>query len=217
MSNDPASILFPNEGRSAATPDWFSARRSEAELRLQGQHGAKDAASALFPNEKPADPAAPPAATKAPDALFSDAAPDLHEREISNVLTPLADDARLSGDTERAAELEAATASLAGEFAKAGTDPGTVAEVMQLAKEALGDTVTGPVEPERLAEMEAQAHSWIAEAGITDAELSAARRMIDDLEAVTPGIKAYLGDTGLGNNPKMIERAVREARRRGYR
>lgn len=219
------SLLFPNDATPTAAPEWYRARVGEAENRLMGRHGAQDAASALFPTEKPADPAAPPAASKAKapedvaaELFHTERAPDLHSKAVEGVIGPWAEAARLEGDAALADEWREASRTLSEDFRQAGMDAEEVGQVMELAREALGNTLPGmPVDEERLLHMQVQAEAWMVERGVTDAEIDAARRMIDDLDMRTPGLKDYLDATGLGSDPRLIEKAIREAARRGYR
>jgi predicted GNAT family acetyltransferase len=217
------NLLFPNDAAPAAAPDWYRSRVGAAENRLMGRHGSQDTASALFPTEPKAAPIAPaaPKAKALEDvaaALFhTDRAPDLHSKAVEGVIGPWAEAARLEGDAELAAEWREAATTLSDDFRQAGMDADQVTEVMQLAREALGNTLPGmPVDEERLLRMNEQGLAWMTERGVQVAEIDAARRMIDDLDLKTPGLKDYLDHTGLGSDPRMIEKAIAEAKRRNY-
>jgi len=53
--------------------------------------------------------------------------------------------------------------------------------------------------------------------GISDADLDAARRFISDVEKIAPGTISTLEATGSGNDPRLIRKAIAEAKRRDYR
>ena len=50
----------------------------------------------------------------------------------------------------------------------------------------------------------------------TDKVVAAAGRVVDALDAKTPGIKVFLEQTGMGNDLKTIQAAIRVARRNGW-
>ncbi|MDN3713293.1 hypothetical protein QWZ10_19050 [Paracoccus cavernae] len=88
---------------------------------------------------------------------------------------------------------------------------------MGLAREALGNIIMPgvPVSDERLADMRADAEVYIAENQISPDDIGLAQRLVRDLDAKTGGkVSTYLIDTGMGNDPRAIQRAVEIAKRR---
>ena len=51
----------------------------------------------------------------------------------------------------------------------------------------------------------------------TDAKLAAARSMVDEAAKKWPGVKQWLNQTGLGNDPRLIEKLAARAARRPQR
>ncbi|WP_157020501.1 hypothetical protein [Paracoccus sp. 228] len=97
-------------------------------------------------------------------------------------------------------------------------DPEDVRVIMDLTREAQGNTTFGAVDPERLEIDRARATDQLIEAGVTDADVDLARRLVTDLDAKMGGkVSAWLRGTGQGNDPRTIQRAIAEAKRRGYR
>lgn len=222
MANE--NLLFPSDAAPTTAPNWYVARTAEAERRLMGRHDRPAVqANVLFPTEERAAPAPIAKPGKAPEdvasALFrTERAPDLYDQAVKAVIEPLAESARIDGDADRAEQWRDAATTLTDDFRASGMDADEVQQVMELAREGLGNTLPGmPVDEERLSRMNEQGEAWMIERGVTDAEIDAARAMINDLELRTPGLKDYLADTGLGSDPRLIEKAIREAKRRGYR
>ena len=154
------NLLFPSDA-PAKTPDWYSARQAEADLRPSGRHQpAPDPASALFPTDPAPQPAPfvqPGQAPKdvAAGLFHTERAPDLHGKAVAGVIEPLAEAARMSGDLARADEWREASRTLSEDFRQSGMDVDEASAVMQLAREALGNTLPGlPVDEERLIDME---------------------------------------------------------------
>jgi len=214
---DPAHVLFPSDAPTQP-PEWFSAHHGAAEQRLVGNHGQRDgSAAAPFPNERKAD-ASPSAGNDddAASALFKDdaARKDVDwDRVVGGELDQHTLDAIKDGDTDRADALKSATAALTDDFRSAGTDPAEIEEAFSIVRQSAG--FKPPTSEESEASF-AAGMSEIAAAGVTDADLNAARRFIRDLETVSPGVVASLEAHNAGNNPKLILAAVREARRRKY-
>lgn len=195
--------------------------------------------SVLFPSEDPSPPAARPGQTKAPAPadpaamLFADensekpadkgsgmfpteARPD-PSSAVGSTLGPWADSLKVEGRADAAQAMRETADALASDFAQNGLSAEDTQEVMSLAREALGDT-TMPgvsVDGERLAQMRVQGEAFVAENGISHEDLGLARCLISDLDKKTSGrVSQYLNDTGMGNRPETIAKAVELARRR---
>lgn len=197
-----------------------------------------EAAYTLFPSDAPKTPASPPAPTAGFHAITSFAvkprqsaptversespAADLFPtekmpdpaREVASTLEPWALSAQIEGHDELAAEWRETAETLAADLRNAGTSQEDTNELMQLVKDAQGNTTFGVVSDERLSADRAKAEDWIAENQIADADLDLARRLVDDMDRATPGLKAWLINSGQGNDPRTIALAVREAKRR---
>lgn len=217
MSDPDLSLLFPTDAPSQA-PDWFAAQRHEAGQRLSGAQArdkAGEQADTLFGRE-PGSPA-PAAQTGDPaKALFTSEAAKFDGSAVAGFFDTFAGSAIVDGDRERARELGSAKEAMIADFQSAGTDPDDVREALDIVRERQGDTVAGPVSAERLAEEQAQTLALLAETGVSDADLNAARAFIRDLETIAPGTMRSLEATGAGNDIKLVRRAIAEARRRGY-
>lgn len=112
--------------------------------------------------------------------------------------------------------MRAVSDALAADFREHGMTADDTAEVMDLAREALGNTMPGlPVSDDRLIEMRTSAEAFISKNQISADDIGLAQRLVSDLDRKTGGrVSEYLIDTGLGNNPRTIKKAVEIARRR---
>ena len=197
---DPSHILFPADAPAleparAPAPSWHTLTPVPLKPRQQEPMAlaTPDAAAALFHTEKPAD----------------------HTRPVVDVLEGFAHSAMTDGDPARAEDWRNAATGLANDFRSAGTPEGDIAEIMQLTREAMSEVLPGmSVSAERLEATHIAAMDALTEQGVTDSDLNLARRLIDEMEAKTPGLKSYLDGTGMGNSPRVIAKAVAEAKRR---
>jgi hypothetical protein len=213
MADDAASILFPNDvpNKPSPAPEYFAAARAGAELRLMGHHG-DGADRGAGDADRPAGEQKPDAA----DVLFKDDAAGKgvdYERVVGGELDQVRMDAMKDGDTERADALKAATTALTEDFGQHGSNPADIAEAFQIVRQSAGLT---DMTPEQAEKSYADGLAAVQQASISDADLSAARRFIADLEIVSPGVVASLERHGAGNDPRLIRSAIREAKRRGY-
>lgn len=213
MSDDPAYTLFPTD----APPSSAQAPLRAAEAPRQGDKA--DAAELMFggASARPA-PAQRPGIDKDPirNAFPTEDTPDV-AASVGTTLTPWADALHAEGRQEAAAEMRAVADALAADFRQNGMTAEDTQEVMDLARESLGNMIMPgvPVGDDRLAEMRTAAESWIEENAVSQDDLDLARRLVDDLDRKTGGqVKAYLIDTGMGNRPETIAKAVEIARRR---
>lgn len=215
MSDDHASILFPNDAPKQ-TPDWFVRDREAAELRLSRR--ADDEAASMFPGERKPEAARPSAGSDASpeEALFANDAAKYDDSAAREFFDTFATNATLDGDHERAEALQEAGAALIADARSAGTNPAELGEALNILRERQGDCVAGPVSDEKLAEDFQSAMSNLMAEGVSMSDIDAARSMIDDMERISPGTKATLSETGAGNDPRLIALCIKEARRRGY-
>ncbi|WP_137113639.1 hypothetical protein [Mesorhizobium sp. GR13] len=199
---DPAHVLFPGDAPKEP-PAWFDAQKAGAEARLMGsqkreaeqqQHPAKvePDANVLFPSER-----------KGPDYA------GIVESEFESPMN----DALLAKDEGRIEELKEATTALSKNFADAGSDANDIKEAFQLIRES---APLGTLTEEARQRSFDRGMEAVKDAGISDADLSAARAFINDLQIVNPNVRHQLEAGGAGNDIRMIQLAVREARRRGY-
>lgn len=216
---DAAHILFPSDTPQAAqTPEWFKVQQAGAEVRLSGgghpkPDPAPDVAAKAFPSETRREPASIEGKDAASAIFKDDATPD-YEKLVSGELDYNRMAAIQDGDTERAEALQAATSSLSDNFKTAGTPAEELREAFDIVRQSAG---LAPPTPEEREASFAKGMEAVQSEGITDDELSAARRFIADLDKVSPGVKASLEAHGAGNSPRLIRAAVNEAKRRGYR
>lgn len=197
---EPSHILFPadapaSEPARAPAPSWHTMTPVPLKPRQPEPTplATPDAAARLFHTEMPAD----------------------HTQPVADILEGFAQSAAADGDHARAEEWQNAASGLSNDFRSAGTPENDIAEIMQLAREAMADVLPGSsVSAERLEATRIAAMDALTEQGVTDSDLGLARRLIDEMEAKTPGLKAYLDGTGMGNSPRVIAKAVAEAKRR---
>ncbi|MEZ0170768.1 hypothetical protein [Microvirga sp. TS319] len=196
-----------------------------------------DAASVLFPNDTPSKPievpdgpvqvhraeqrlATDPARDNAGDTasqLFSTEGKPFEGGAVTDFFDGFALSAAGDGDTDRASALQSASEALVSDFKSAGTDSADLAEAFAIVKERQADTMAGPVSAEKLQEDFASAMASLETDGVTIADIDLARRFVADLERKAPGTMASLEATGAGNDPRLIRKAISEAKRRGYR
>lgn len=212
MSNSDLSMLFPSDAPSQA-PEWFQAQRHEAE------QARSDAAAIMF-GGAPASPA--PARLAGDDkdpiraAFPTEGSADV-AASVAATLDPWADSLQADGNPAAADEMRGVSASLAQDFRQNGMTAEDTREVMRLAHESLGNSIMPgmPVSDDRLVEMRATAESWIEESRISTADIGLAQRLVRDLDGKTGGrVSEYLVSTGMGNDPRAIERAIQIARKR---
>lgn len=226
MSADDAHILFPNDApASSQTPEWFKVQHAAAEQRLMGRHRQDDgarAAATLFPSDaadrlRDRQPAVHNPDADAAEKLFKEDAPRFDAKPVEEFVSGFAQTAIADGDIERAHELQAAGEALAADFQAAGASSDDLREALDIVREHQGNTVAGPVSAEKLEAAYASGMAVLAEEGVTSADLNAARAFIRDLELIAPGTIQSLEASGAGNDPRLIRKAVAEAKRRGYR
>ena len=204
---DIANLLFPTE---------CPASTGAAPVQQAQQADKADAAALLFGSDKPASaPAAGRSDDPVREAFPTEVGPD-PAAAVAETLNPWAEGLLMDGDKDRADEMRAVGKALAEDFREGGMTAEDTAEVMGLAREALGNTMPGlAVSEERLIEMRGAAEAYIAENAISPDDIGLAQQLIRDLDAKTGGkVSAYLIDTGMGNDPRAIQRAVEIAKRR---
>lgn len=188
-----------------------------------------EAAYKMFPTDAPATPApvaslqvtatpAPAAQQPSPEPdaskMFPTEKPQPATAAVAGVFDHWALSAQIDGRADEAEAIRETSASLSRSLQEMGTSQDDVGELMDAVKDAQGNTVFGPVTDERLSLDRARAEEWIEENQIPASDLGLARRLVDDLDRSTPGLKAWLVNSGQGNDPKTIALAVREAKRR---
>ncbi|CAB4325014.1 hypothetical protein [Brucella sp. 191011898] len=207
---DPSHILFPSDAPSAPDPAMnpLAFAKDDAAARLMRR--VEPAEQAGQPDAKPAD-AKPD--TDIAKTLFGDTTKPDYEGAVRGELETYRLSAHADGDTERAEALGHATQALAADFAANDTEPTDLKEAFEIVRHSAG--MVPPTLEEREASFTA-GMSEVQSAGISDADLSAARSFIRDLETVSPGVVASLNAHGAGNDIRLIRKTVAEARRRGY-
>lgn len=198
---EPAHILFPGDAPKVA-PDWFQAQHAAAEQRLAGAGAAAD---------KPAGDDAEPA-----KVLFKDDAAKFDAAPVSEFFSGFANSAANDGDIERSHELQAAGDALVADFKSAGADAAELSAALDIVKERQGDTIA-EIAPDKIEAEMTTGLAALADEGVADADLNAARRFVADLEIVAPGTLASLERTGAGNDLRLVRAAIKEAKRRGYK
>ena len=196
MSDDAASILFPDDAPKAAeAPQWFQQQIGEAEKRLSGDHGKSGEGD---------DPAA---------TMFKSEGQDVdYAARMGGELDQHALDAIADGDGDRADALKFARDALAEDFRTAGTDPDTIAEAFKIVR----DAPLSEMSPEQHEAAYAEGMAELERSGVTEAEINAARKLVSDFELIAPGTVASLEANSAGSNPKLVRMAIAEAKRRGY-
>lgn len=196
---DTASILYPDDPpRSGEPPEYFKADVAAAEARLSRQApagGEKEPDTAAKLYEDSADHS-DPVADKGAASFFNG-----HSLAAGQ-----------DGDMERAAELGAAEKALAADMQQAGTSSADFGEALSIINDNLANdpALLAAKQDETLASLQQDIGPTFA------ADLDAARRFIADLDRVSPGVIRSLEGSGAGNDPRLIRKAIAEAKRRGY-
>lgn len=226
MTIDP-NVLFPSDALKLDPALNFSANeRAGAAVRLMRRveepPSKPDAASVLFAGDAKPGATEGDASSSAGQASDGDA-PTLFKDErqfdpasVTGFTSGFAQSAIADGDIDRAHELQAAGDALVADFKAAGTDTDEVKSALDIIRERQSDTFAGPVSEEKLEADRVAAMNELTAEGISDADLNAARRFISDVEKVAPGTIHTLEATGSGNDPRLIRKAIAEAKRRGY-
>ncbi len=209
VNSEAAYTLFPNDAPPDKVPDWYEARRDAAEVRLSGTHSA-DAGSEQ--NRSAGNDGADDAAT----TLFKNDAVKFDPAPVKDFMSGFAQSAIADGAIDRAQALEAAGEALVTNFSQAGTSAAEVHEALDIVRERQGDTMTGPVSAEKAQAEFSETMATLSAEGVTQSDIGLAQAFIHDLEVVAPGTIASLEATGAGNDPRLIRKAIAEAKRRGY-
>lgn len=197
--SDTASILYPDDPpRSSETPEYVKVEHAAAEARLMRStpgDGAQepDTAAKLYGDDKDhADPVA--------------------EKGVSSFFNQHALNAGQDGDSERAAELGAAEKALMADMREAGTSTADFGEALSIINDNLANdpALLAARQDETMAMLQRDIGPSFA------ADLDAARAFIRDLDKVAPGTIYSLERSGAGSDPRLIRKAISEARRRGY-
>jgi len=209
MSNDTeaAHVLFPSDAPTTP-PEWFKADQSAAEQRLMRRAEPPAQAQQQADTAPPAGPDA-----DAAEKLFGSESGADFDKLVSGELDQYTLSAIQDGDTERADALKHATSALADDMRAAGTEASTLSEAFEIVRQSAG--VTEMTHDQREASYNS-GMTAVQEASISNADLSAARSFIRDLDRVSPGVIDSLRAHGAGNDIRLIKKAVAEARRRGY-
>ncbi|KAB2720941.1 hypothetical protein F9K73_13565 [Brucella intermedia] len=210
---DPAHVLFPSDApKLDASLDFNGIAKGAAEARLT-RRTEPDAAN-VFPGDaaKP-DQTAGQSDDDIAEKLFGDTSKADYDKLMEGELDQYALNAIQNGDKDRADALKYATSALADDMRAAGTDASDLKEAFEIVRHSAG--MVPPTHEQREASFN-EGLTAVQQAGISDADLSAARAFIRDLETVSPGVVASLNAHGAGNDIRLIRKAVVEARRRGY-
>lgn len=175
----------------------------------------------LYPDDQPKGVAAQRPAQR-PTAADSDEPATLTYGDKApfdpSPLTSFFDQAALAamqeGNRDHANEISQSGKAMVADMKAAGTP----ADLMKSALHAYHESASeGLSEDQRVEVAQATVAKLQAEYGPAfERDLGAARALIDHLEKVTPGLKASLEATGAGNSKKLIQAAIKEAKRRGY-
>lgn len=125
-------------------------------------------------------------------------------------LDDLARSVHLSGDTERAAQLDVVQGVMLSDGIAWGTPPNTIREITD-ALHGASATLT-PMSDEQLADGYAKGMRELADMPIEDIDL--ARDLIRKMEGRIPNLASQLEASGLGSDPKFVRLIVAEAKRR---
>ncbi|MER8797206.1 hypothetical protein NKH75_23935 [Mesorhizobium sp. M0984] len=196
---DSASILYPDDPpRSSEPPAYYRAEVAAAETRLMRSapdagEQEPDLATTLYDDDK-------------------DHSDPIAERGVASFFNQHALTAGQDGDSERAAALGSAEKALMADMRASGGSAGELNAALGIVNECLAD------DPAPLAARQGETMLALErDIGPTFAsDLDAARRFIADLDRVSPGVIRSLEGSGAGNDPRLIRKAIKEARRRGY-
>lgn len=197
---DSASILYPDDKPAANSPPaWYQADIAEAEARLMRKPDdagvqESDAAEKLYDESE-----------QASQFRDEDVAP-FFNREALNAIK--------NDDPERAEALGQASKALVADMRSAGTSSKEFGEAISIINEVAYEAKTDADRERASAETMAALERDVGPTFQSD--LDAARRFIQDLEKVAPGTIASLDRSGAGNDLRIVRKAIKEARRRGY-
>ncbi|QYA11715.1 hypothetical protein [Rhizobium sp. AB2/73] len=211
LNPNAASILFPSDAPKAEQPAAADAIRSPT-LTLATKPDVR-----LDSPNPPAGQSTQPTAQTGDDvatSLFGDTTKPEYSSLVSAELDAYTLDAIRDGNTDQADAIKHATRSLASDLSEAGTPAEefkSAMEIVRQSRQSFAETT-----PEQAKAAHDAGMLAVAAAGITQADLSSARRFIDHLERKSPGVKASLDAHGAGNDINLIRKAITEAKRRGF-
>lgn len=217
--SEAAHTLFPSDVPTGdqRAPEWFAARQAGATGRLMS--GGKSAGSdeAVVGSKMQSESSKDVSKNDPAKALFSTEADHFDDREARGFFNSFTVSAANDGDSERADAIRSAGDALIADARSAGTDARELASALDIVRERQGDTIA-EITPEKLqADFASSMATLQSEYGDGLAsDLSAARAFIRDLDVIAPGTIDTLVRTGAGNDPRLIRKAIAEAKRRGY-
>lgn len=215
MPEDPAYVLFPSDAPAGAVP---LSRQVQSTIEQQ-----TNPASLVFPNESAPPPPETNPKDDAADRLFRSDTGAAEARAASEVESFFGGhrlDAIKDRQDDRAEALQVAGQELLADVKASGGLAADLAEAIGFVRENMDRPFGLAATAEQLQASEARtmdalAEEYAGDASRMQADLNAARRLIDHLEAKAPGTKASLAHSGAGNDPRLIRLAIKEARRRG--
>ncbi|WEO63540.1 hypothetical protein [Rhizobium rhizogenes] len=205
-----AAILFPNDAPRSEPPAAADAIRSPT-LTLPESLVARSDNSHSPTSEQPTARDEADAAK----VLFGNTADDIdYDGLVRSELDDYIGDAIKGGDAAQADALKHASRALADEAFTHDTDPDDMKQALRIVRQSR-QSFNAPTAQEAADSYQAGMDA-VRTAGITDADLSAARQYVAYLDRVAPGTIESLERHGAGNDPKLVQLVIREARRRGF-
>lgn len=200
---DTAAILYPDDvpAQPSAAADWFNAERDGAEARLLGR--ADDSAKA----EGDPDTA---------ETLYEQDQPPFDDAGATSFFDGERIKAMQDGEEDRSQELLDAGKALVENMKAAGTSSADFDEALAIVNERAYEAMTDDQRQQQHDEVIASLQAEYSSPETLQADLKAARAFVRDLDLIAPGTIRSLQMSGAGNDPRLIRKAIKEARRRGY-
>ncbi|MFZ5675982.1 MAG: hypothetical protein ACOZAM_23745 [Pseudomonadota bacterium] len=201
MSDDALSILYGGTGETVSpVPDWHKAETAGAAVRLAGKGEGSET--------PPADDLAKTLYGEGSSAFREDDA-DTHSWFDGLIAEKIKD-----GDKEHVDYLAAGKAGLIADLVEAKTPQADFSNALGVVNEYMSRDLSADerasIEASSMAELQNQYGDDLGKS------LAAARQLIADLDTVSPGLIDTLERSGAGNDRKLVQLAIGEAKRRGY-
>lgn len=210
MSDDALSILYGGTGETVSpVPDWRKAETASAAARLAGKGKSEGEGEGEGGSETPPAHDLAKALYGEHISAFREDDADINSFFDSHIADKIKD-----GDKEHADYLAAGKAGLIADLVEAKTPQADFSNALGVVNEYMARDLSADerasTEASSMAELQDQYGDDL------DKSLAAARQLISDLDTVSPGLIDTLALSGAGNDKRLVQLAIAEAKRRGY-